>query len=123
KEEDIYQRREKLQKAIEIIGTRIDAFGVAEPVIRPIGDNRIEIQLPGVSTKDNPDVVDKVKAPARLDFRIVHPSIVPGPGVETPPGYELKVEERSTRTGETYLEEVFVKRIPEMTGENIANSF
>src|SRR5690606_27996618 len=57
-EEDPYQRREKLQKAIEIISTRIDGFGVAEPVIRPIGDNRIEIQLPGISTKDNPDVVD-----------------------------------------------------------------
>ena len=120
---DAYQRQEKLQKAIEIIGTRIDGFGVAEPVIRPIGDNRIEIQLPGVSTKDNPDVVDMVKAPARLDFRIVHPSIVPAPGVETPPGYELKTEERTGRNGETYMEEVFVKRIPEMTGEMISNSF
>jgi SecD/SecF fusion protein len=96
---------------------------VAEPVIRPIGDNRIEIQLPGVSTKDNPDVVDKVKAPARLDFRMAHPSITPGPGVEPPPGYELKTEERTGRSGETFTEEVFVKRIPEMTGENIANSF
>jgi SecD/SecF fusion protein len=120
---DAAQRKEKLQKAIEIISTRINGFGVAEPVIRPIGDNRIEIQLPGVSTKDNPDVVDKVKAPARLDFRIVHPSITPGPGVETPPGYELKVEERTGRNGETFMEEVFVKRIPEMTGENISNSF
>ncbi|MGH7946124.1 MAG: protein translocase subunit SecDF, partial [Opitutaceae bacterium] len=49
---DTYQRQEKLQKAIDIIGTRINGFGVAEPIIRPIGDNRIEIQLPGVSTKD-----------------------------------------------------------------------
>ena len=120
---DSYQRKEKLQKAIEIISTRINGFGVAEPVIRPIGDNRIEIQLPGVSTKDNPDVVDKVKAPARLDFRIVHPSINPGPGVEAPAGYELKTEERTGRNGETYLDEVFVKRIPEMTGENISNAF
>src|SRR5687768_10103998 len=77
KNEDVYQRREKLQKAIDIIGTRINGFGVTEPVIRPIGDNRIEIQLPGISTKDNPDVVDKVKAPARLDFRIVHPTVFP----------------------------------------------
>ena len=123
KNADVYQRREKLQKAIEIISTRINGFGVAEPIIRPIGDNRIEIQLPGVSTKDNPDVVDKVKAPARLDFRIVHPSINPGPGVETPPGYELKTEERTGRNGETYLDEVFVKRVPEMTGESISNSF
>ena len=120
---DAYQRGEKLQKAIEIIGTRINGFGVAEPVIRPVGDNRIEIQLPGINTTDNPDVVDKIKAPARLDFRMVHPTISPQPGVEPPPGYELKTEERTTRTGESYVEEVFVKRIPEMTGENISNSF
>jgi SecD/SecF fusion protein len=123
KEANVEARREKLQKAIEIIGNRINGFGVAEPVIRPVGDNRIEIQLPNLSTKDNPDVVDAVKAPARLDFRTVHPTITPGPGVEAPPGYELKTEERSGRTGETYIDEVFVKRIPEMTGESISNSF
>ncbi|MBI4621768.1 MAG: protein translocase subunit SecD [Verrucomicrobia bacterium] len=120
---DQYARREKLQKAIEIIGTRINAFGVAEPVIRPVGDNRIEIQLPGVSTKDNPDVVDKVKAPARLDFRMVHASLSPGPNVETPAGYEIKTLDYEGRGGETGTEELFIKRIPEMTGEMISNSF
>ncbi|WP_414660119.1 protein translocase subunit SecD [Horticoccus sp. 23ND18S-11] len=119
---DAYQRKEKLQKAIEIIGTRINGFGVAEPIIRPIGDNRIEIQLPGISTKDNPDVVDQVKAPARLDFRIVHPFLSPGPGVETPAGYEIKTLDYEGRKGESGSEEVFVKRIPEMTGEMISNS-
>jgi SecD/SecF fusion protein len=38
-----------------------------------VGENRIEIQLPGVSTQDNPEVVNSVKKPARLDFRLVHP--------------------------------------------------
>ncbi len=117
------EQKEKLQKAIEIIGARVNGLGVAEPVIRPVGTNRIEIQLPGVSTKDNPDVVENVKAPARLDFRMVHPTAVPGPGVETPPGYEIKFLEQEGRRGETFSEEVFVKRIPEMTGEMVANSF
>lgn len=120
---DEFQRQEKLQKAIDIIGARINGLGVAEPVIRPIGENRIEIQLPGVSTKDNPDVVDNVKAPARLDFRQVHPTEVPGPGVETPAGYEIKTLDWEGRKGESGTEEVFVKRIPEMTGEMISNSF
>ncbi len=120
---DTYQRAEKLQKAIEIIGNRINGFGVAEPVIRPIGENRIEIQLPGISTKDNPDVVDQVTAPARLDFRIVHSTAFPGPGVETPAGYELKTLDYEGRKGETGTEELFVKRIPEMTGEMVSNSF
>lgn len=115
--ENEFQRREKLQKAIEIIGDRINGLGVAEPVIRPVGENRIEIQLPGVSTKDNPDVVDNLKAPARLDFRLVHPTLRPGPGVETPPGYEILTEDRESRTGETFSEQLFVKRVPEMTGQ------
>jgi len=122
-EMDQEQRREKLQKAIEIIGARINGLGVAEPILRPIGDNRIEIQLPGVSTKDNPDVVDQVKAPARLDFRMVHPNLTAGPGVETPAGYEIKTLDHEGRQGEVSVEEIFVKRIPEMTGEMVSNSF
>jgi len=120
---DEYQRQEKLQKAIDIIGARINGLGVAEPVLRPIGKNRIEVQLPGVSTKDNPDVVDQVKAPARLDFRLVHPTLRPGAGIEAPAGYEVKLLEWEGRRGESGVEELFVKRIPEMTGEMISNSF
>ncbi len=120
---DDYQRKEKLQKAIEIIGARVNGLGVAEPIIRPIGENRIEIQLPGVSTKDNPEVVNQVKAPARLDFRLVHASASPGPNVETPAGYEIKTLDWEGRKGETGTEELFVKRIPEMTGEMVSNSF
>jgi len=116
-------RSEKLAKAIEIIGARINAFGVAEPIIRPIGNNRIEVQLPGVNTKDNPEVVDNVKKPARLDFRIVHPTLAPGAGVDAPPGYEVMTLDYEGRRGETSVEELFVKRIPEMTGEAISNSF
>jgi SecD/SecF fusion protein len=116
-------RKEKLTKAIEIIGARINAFGVAEPLIRPIGNNRIEVQLPGLDTRTNPDVIDQVKKPARLDFRIVNAQVSPGPGVDTPPGYELMTLDNEGRQGESYVEEVFVKRIPEMTGEMIQNSF
>jgi SecD/SecF fusion protein len=118
-------RQEKLAKAIEIIGARINAFGVAEPVIRPVGNNRIEVQLPSVNTKDNPEVVDNVKKPARLDFRIVHPTLTPqnSPNGDVPAGYEVMSLEHEGRRGETSVEELFVKRIPEMTGESISNSF
>ena len=37
-----YERQEKLTKAIEILGNRINGLGVTEPVIRPLGNNRIE---------------------------------------------------------------------------------
>jgi len=117
------EREEKLAKAIEIIGNRINAFGVAEPIIRPVGQNRIEVQLPGISTKDNPEVVNAVKKPARLDFRIVHPFAVPGQVPDTPPGYEVMSLENESRTGEIFSQDLYVKRIPEMTGEGVENSY
>jgi SecD/SecF fusion protein len=120
---DEFQKREKITKAIDIISTRINAFGVAEPIVRPVGTNRIEVLLPGLNTKDNPDVVNNVKAPARLDFRTVHPTLSPAPGVDTPPGYELMTLDYEGRRGETGVEEVFVKRIPEMDGKAIETSF
>lgn len=117
-----WQRQEKLSKAIQIISDRVNGLGVAEPLIRPIGANRIEVQLPGVNTKDNPEVVDSVKKPARLDFRLVHPALTPQPGVETPPGYEILTLEQEGRGGEISIEEVFVKQRPEMTGEAIEDA-
>ncbi|PTY02426.1 protein translocase subunit SecDF [Opitutaceae bacterium EW11] len=122
---DERERSEKLSKAVEIIGTRINGLGVAEPLIRPVGNNRIEVQLPGVNTKDNPEVVDSVKKPARLDFRLVHPSLAPNavaPG-DIPPGYEVMTLDYEGRGGETNVEELFVKRIPEMTGESISEAY
>lgn len=118
-------REEKLAKAIEIISARVNAFGVAEPVIRPVGDNRIEVQLPNINTRDNPEVVENVKKPARLDFRVVHPTQSPlnTPPEETPAGYEIMTLENQGRSGEVSVEELFVKRRPEMSGEGIETSF
>ncbi|MSU46373.1 MAG: protein translocase subunit SecD [Lacunisphaera sp.] len=114
-------RKEKLTKAVEIIGNRINGLGVTEPIIRPVGENRIEVQLPGVSTKDNPEIVNSLKKPARLDFKMVHPTITPP--AETPAGYEPKSLEVENNKGHSYTEELYIKRIPEMTGEGVADSY
>ncbi len=118
-------RQDKLTKAIEIISARINAFGVAEPVIRPVGNNRIEIELPGISTKDNPEILDNIKKPAQLSFHLVHPTLTPrdvAPG-EVPPGYEKMSFTEPMRDGTEYEETDFVKRIPEMTGEMISSAY
>ncbi len=114
-------REEKLAKAIEIIGNRINGLGVTEPIIRPVGTNRIEVQLPNVTASDNPEVLASLRKPARLDFRMVHPYATPP--MEPPPGYIAMTLEGETRTGETYAEELYVKRIPEMTGEAVSDSY
>jgi SecD/SecF fusion protein len=115
-------RAEKLTKAIEIIGNRVNGLGVSEPIIRPIGANRIEVQLPGVSTKDNPEIVSSLRKPARLDFKMVHAFVAPPQ--EAPPGYERMTLDIEGRTGvESYTEELYVKTRPEMTGEGVADAY
>jgi SecD/SecF fusion protein len=114
-------RQEKLNKAIEIIGNRVNGLGVAEPIIRAVGENRIEIQMPGVNTKDNPDVVNVIKKPARLDFKLVHGQAAPP--MEVPPGYESMNLDYEGRNGGAGVEELYIKRIPEMTGTAVADSY
>jgi SecD/SecF fusion protein len=116
-------RTEKLAKAVEILSDRVNKSGVVEPIIRPVGTNRIEIQLPG-DPKQTPDIIEDVKRPAKLDFRIVHPTFRPtgAANEEIPPGYEIMGLDFEDANGGLGSEELFIKRIPEMGGEMIANS-
>jgi SecD/SecF fusion protein len=42
------EAQDVMERALEVIGNRIDQFGVAEPSIQREGDNRIIVQLPGL---------------------------------------------------------------------------
>ncbi|MBE2214843.1 MAG: protein translocase subunit SecD [Opitutaceae bacterium] len=121
---DATQQQADLDKAIEIIGERIDGLGVSEPIIRPVGEDRIEVQIAGVNTRDNPEVVNELKKPARLEFRLVDMVNRPDPNnpSEVPIGYELLVL-NAERGANSYEEELFVKRVPEMTGEAVERAF
>jgi len=119
-------RAEKLAKAIDIIGERVNGLGVAEPVIRAAGDTRIEVQLPGVSTRDNPEVIGSLRKPARLDFRLVLPNSAMSelPPGEAPPGYEfMAMEDEDRRSGASRTTYYVVKRLPEMGGEGVENAY
>ncbi|MEE2775834.1 MAG: protein translocase subunit SecD [Acidobacteriota bacterium] len=68
-EETAEIRDQAVRQAEQTIRNRVDAFGVAEPVIarQGLGSNRIEVQLPGV---DDPErIKDLIKNTAFLEFR------------------------------------------------------
>jgi len=65
-------RADMVNQAIQVMEQRVNQFGVAEPVIRPVGDLSLEVQLPGEDAANNPDVIDALKKPAKLEFRQVH---------------------------------------------------
>lgn len=57
-----------LDRALTVIRTRIDEFGVAEPLIQKVGEDRIVVELPGI---DDPERArDIVQRSAFLEFRI-----------------------------------------------------
>jgi len=121
-----FEQAEQLKDAIEIMGSRLDGHGVAEPIIRPVGDDAIEIQIAGLSTKDNPEVLEDLKKPARLEFRSVHETLSPDttPKNKYPVGYEVLAEENEDRkTGEVFERRMFVKLIPEATGEIVDDAY
>ncbi len=120
-----FEREQQLEQAIEIMTSRVNGLGVAEPLIRAVPPNGIEIQMPGISTADNPDVLNAIQKPARLEFRLVHRTEKPIPGVENvpPPGYEILILERENAQGEIVEHPVYVRRIPEATGEIVQQAF
>jgi protein-export membrane protein SecD len=56
-------------RAMEIIRNRVDQFGVAEPLIQREGENRIAVQLPGLT--DRQRALDLIGKTALLEFKLV----------------------------------------------------
>ncbi len=106
-----------LEHAVEVLRTRVDKFGVAEPIIQPAGRNRILIQLPGLSESDKEEAKKTIQKVAFLEFRIVHERsaelIQTG---DIPPGYELMTHVRKLESGKKEVEKYLVRKKSEMTG-------
>ena len=63
------QRDKAVDRAMEIIRTRVDRYGVNEPSIVKQGNNRIVVELPGVDNKER--VRSLLKGTARLQFHLL----------------------------------------------------
>lgn len=120
-----YARQGQLDDVLTVMNNRINGLGITEPTIRIVGGNSIEVQMPGVSLKDNPEAIEELSRPAKLEFRLVHRSKMPSsarpPVSEIPVGYEVLTMERE-RMGKVEEVPMFVKRRPEATGSIIKHA-
>ena len=100
-------KEDAIQQSIEVIRSRIDEFGVSEPVITAQGEDRILVQLPGI--EDSKRAKDLIQRTARLELAIVNQEFPPEKllpliqSAEKAGGYSLDQENM------TYRE--YVKRI------------
>ena len=112
-----------LSHAVEVLRKRVDKFGVAEPLILPQGNDRILVQLPGLSAADQESAKSAIQKAAFLEFRMVSPTSDQDikEGI-VQPGYEILKRKETTRNGRERTEEVEVRKKAEMTGSGIKSA-
>ncbi|MEO5720267.1 MAG: protein translocase subunit SecD [Chthoniobacterales bacterium] len=118
-----------LDQAVEVIRKRVDFYGGGEPLISPVGDDRILVQMPGLSTEKIQDVRAQLSRVARLEFRLVYPdngqklaAIDAGTDV-IPPEYRIESYNLHAEPGQKAEEErLLVKKRPDLGGEHVTTS-
>jgi preprotein translocase subunit SecD len=64
----VTDKEDALQRAVKVVRNRIDEFGVAEPNVQTVGNNRIVVELPGIDDPERAEAV--VQQAAHLQFMI-----------------------------------------------------
>jgi SecD/SecF fusion protein len=117
-----------LDQAVEVIRKRVDVFGVSEPIISPVGADRILVQIPGLDTAKIQEARDQLSRVAKLEFRLVYPDngdrlrkIDDGKEV-IPPEFRIETY-KMQREGEKPVEErLLVKKKADLSGERVSSA-
>jgi len=118
-----------LDQAVEVIRKRVDYFGASEPIISPVGKDRILVQIPGLSAEKIQEARTQLSRVAKLEFSLVHPQnaeLIPqiesGQGI-LPPDYRLVTYTLEGRDGKKQQEKLLVHKRPDLTGDHITHAF
>jgi SecD/SecF fusion protein len=118
-----------LDQAVEVIRKRVDYFGGGEPIISPVGQDRILVQIPGLDTAKIQEARDQLSRVAKLEFRLVYPdngerlrAIDNGTEV-VPPEYKIENYKHAAEDNEkTTVERLLVKKKADLGGDRVTES-
>src|SRR5438270_5781405 len=119
-----------LDQAVEVIRKRVDYFGGGEPVISPVGSDRILVQIPGLDTAKIQEARAQLSRVAKLEFRLVYPDngerlreIDQGKQV-IPPEYRIETyKQQHQAEGEKPIEErLLVKKKADLAGDRVSGA-
>lgn len=106
--------RDTLQKSIEIVRRRIDQTGTREPLIQSTGDDRILLQLPGVS--DPGQIKRLLGQTAKMTFHLVDEAATMAGGLQAPPGYISVPDSRDPNR------HYVIRRQPSLAGDTLLDA-
>jgi preprotein translocase subunit SecD len=110
-------------QTLEILRSRVDQFGVAEPLIQRQGTNRVIIELPGV--KDSKTAKDLIGKTAQLNFHLVDRVLANNDRriIRPPAGkivsYEVVGKDEYGQEAKIYY---LLNKRPVVSGENLADA-
>jgi SecD/SecF fusion protein len=121
------EKKRLVSQAADILRKRVDALGVAEPVITPEGGDHILIQLPGLSQSAQDEARKNIQKAAYLEFRMVNsqsdeylsqtPPLIP-------PGFEILHMKSKAADGSPVLLPLLLEKKAAygLTGKNIKSA-
>src|SRR5437588_5979760 len=118
-----------LDQAVEVIRKRVDYFGGGEPIISPVGSDRILVQIPGLSTEKIQEARAQLSRVAKLEFRMVYPdngdklrAIDAGKDV-IPPEFRIETYKHARQGSEEQVEErLLVKKKADLGGNHVSRA-
>jgi SecD/SecF fusion protein len=118
-----------LDQAVEVIRKRVDYFGGGEPVITPVGTDRILVQIPGLGADKIAEARTQLSRVAKLEFKIVYPdngerlrAIDEGREV-IPPDYRIETYTMRAEEGrQPQQERLLVRKKADLGGERVTSS-
>src|SRR5216110_185732 len=112
-----------LDQAVEVIRKRVDYFGGGEPIISPVGSDRILVQIPGLDTAKVQEARDQLSRVAKLEFKMVYPDngdrlrAIDGGTDVVPPEYKIETHAEHADTGKKpQTERILVKKKADLGG-------
>lgn len=110
----IQQKQRILDQSIEIVRRRVDESGTKEPIIQRSGDDRILLQLPGVS--DPQQIKRLLGQTAKMTFHLVDEAATMSGGLSAPAGY-ISLPDRDNPSVR-----VVIRRQPSLSGDTLVDA-
>jgi SecD/SecF fusion protein len=122
--------KNNLDQAVEVIRKRVDYFGGGEPVISPVGKDRILVQIPGLDPAKIVEARQQLSRVAKLEFRLVYPDngerlrAIDAGGEVIPPEYRIETYTiQPSNPGEKPTQErLLVKKKADLGGDRVKES-
>nr|MBA2433036.1 protein translocase subunit SecD [Chthoniobacterales bacterium] len=117
------------EQAVEVIRKRVDRFGGGEPIISPVGADRILVQIPGLGAERIQEARTQLSRVAQLEFRMVYPDngdrlrAIDGGTEVIPPEYRIENYTMHAEPGRKAEEErLLVKKKADLGGDRVTSS-